>query len=150
MILNVSATKRAINNGISWRIFRIRPRFPMFIIIQMCLVNTWTCIFVVDMLYMLLLYHFFYRFSIRHWIPNISIGNIYSGNCGVCFLVCNANKVILRLLKKTDKIKKIRKKLNTKKTREKKCIIQQKKLTPSKLTEPQKPIPEKAKITKTT
>lgn len=54
------------------------------------------------------------------------------------------------LIKKTDKIKKNKKKIKHKENKRKKCIIQQKKLTPSKLTEPQKPIPEKAKITKTT
>lgn len=86
----------------------------------MYLVSTITCIFVVDMLYMLLLYNFFYRFSIRQIIPHISTGR-NSGNCCVRFLVCNANEGILHLFKKQIKFKnKTKKRLNTKKREKKK------------------------------
>lgn len=62
-------------------------------------------------------------------MPNISTSRD-PGNCGVCFLVCNANEVNTALRQKnpdknkkkktTSKTNKTRKRLNTKKTREEK------------------------------
>lgn len=94
-------------------------------------------------LYTLLLYHF-NRFSMRQRMPNISTGR-YPYNCCACFLVCNANEVILHLDKKKQikikKTNKIKKRFNTRNIREKK---HQNNTTT--LTKPQKPIPKKAKI----
>lgn len=61
-------------------------------------------------------------------MPNISTSRD-PGNCGVCFLVCNANEVNTALRQKKTQIKikktksktnKTKKRLNTKKTREEK------------------------------
>lgn len=55
------------------------------------------------MFYTLLLYHF-NRFSMRQRMPNISTGRD-PYNCCACFLVCNANEVILHLDQKKKRIK---------------------------------------------